>query len=64
MQLLHREYYTQFLKENYRDSVPVTPFDPNNPSSIFLFNDTTRTALCTTNKHWHYAFVLILIYRH
>lgn len=47
---MHREYYTQFVKGNYKCAVPVTPLNSNDPSTIFLFHDAIRTVLNTKDE--------------
>lgn len=61
---MHREYYIQFVKENYKHAVPVNPLNSNDPSTIFLFNDAIRTVLNTKDEQVQYVFLLLLIYRH
>lgn len=61
---MHREYYTQFVKGNYKHAVPVNPLNSNDPSTIFLFNDAIRTVLNTKDEQVQYVFLLLLIYRH
>ena len=60
----YKEYYTQFVKENYKDAVPVIPLNSHDPSSIFLFKDAIRTVLNTKDEQVQYVFLLLLIYRH
>lgn len=61
---MHREYYIQFVKGNYKCAVPVTPLNSNDPSTIFLFHDAIRTVLNTKDEQVQYVFLLLLIYRH
>lgn len=61
---MHREYYTQFVKGNYKHAVPRTPLNSNDPSTIFLFHDAIRTVLNTKDEQVQYVFLLLLIYRH
>lgn len=61
---MYKEYYTQFVKENYKYAVPIKPLNSNDPNTIFLFNDAIRTVLNTKNDQVLYVFLLLLIYRH
>ncbi|WAE76862.1 hypothetical protein vBEcoMphAPEC6_00025 [Escherichia phage ph0011] len=61
---MHKEYYTQFVKENYKHAVHIKPLNSNDPNTIFLFKDATRTVLNTKDEQVQYVFLLLLIYRH